>query len=126
MNTQQPLPREDIYRYIGKRLRTLRLSQGLTQAGVAKRLNVSPQQYQKYEDATSRCNLNNLATLADMYEVPISFIFPQPDFDAEELNEPMVDEADLLARLVSAFVGIRTSTERHRVVQLLEAMTEKK
>ncbi|MEL7184087.1 MAG: helix-turn-helix transcriptional regulator, partial [Pseudomonadota bacterium] len=52
-----PASPPDVYVHVGQRLRALRQERGLTQAQAARIIEVSPQQYQKYEDARSRCSL---------------------------------------------------------------------
>ena len=111
---------EDVYAAIGRRLRELRSGRGMTQAQTAEVIGVSPQQYQKYEDAQSKCSITNLLTLADHYGVSVSSIIPDCD---EHIAGQVSVEADLLARLVAAYTGLGSPAEKVRVVQLLEAMT---
>lgn len=117
---------QDVYGHVGRELRQLRVSNGLTQAQAARIIDVSPQQYQKYEEAHSKCSLNYLIALADHYDVEVSVFLPQSATQqAEEaLSNPrkMATEADLLARLVSAFVQLSDPTEKLRLVQLVEAI----
>lgn len=113
-----------VYAHIGKRLRELRLSAGSTQADVAKVINVSPQQYQKYEDAQSRCSLPYLMALADHFRVHLTDVLPVDEKaeNYQKVSTTMETEADLLARLVSAFVKLSESDEKLRLVQLVEAI----
>ena len=109
-----------IYDHVGSQLRAQRIGRGLTQAQVAKIINISPQQYQKYEDAQSKCSLTSLEMLADHYGVTLTSFLP------EESSSPTpVNEADLLARLVSAYSLLNNTNEKLRLVQLVEAMIEK-
>ena len=109
-----------IYDHVGSQLRAQRIGRGLTQAQVAKIINISPQQYQKYEDAQSKCSLTSLEMLADHYGVTLTSFLP------EESSSPSpVNEADLLARLVSAYSLLNNTNEKLRLVQLVEAMIEK-
>ncbi len=116
------------YAFVGDRLRALRKGRGLTQADVARVIAVSPQQYQKYEDAQSKCSLTTMIALAEFYAVPLSSMLPAI---APETAEPgpvrknpadMPTEADLLARLVGSFVQLRDIGEKTRLVELVEAM----
>ncbi|MDX8351822.1 helix-turn-helix transcriptional regulator [Cognatiyoonia sp. IB215182] len=115
---------EDAYEYVGRALRKLRLERGLTQAQAARVINVSPQQYQKYEDAHSKCSLNYLIALAGHYGVNVSAFLPDcPDNSIAPLPQTEIaSEADLLARLVTAFVGLDDAEEKLRFVQLIEAV----
>ncbi len=128
MNTAPNIPELEnraVYAHVGQRLRELRVSNGLTQAEIAKVINVSPQQYQKYEDAQSRCSLPYLMTLADHFKVHLTDILPvEEKTEAPNMaNESMGTEADLLARLVTAFVTLADANEKLRLVQLVEAIS---
>lgn len=127
---------DDVYAHVGQRMRALRTEKRLTQSHVAKILNVSPQQYQKYEDARSKCSLNYILRLVDYYSVSIDDFLPAsasagtiqqpepPQVDEQpKVQESPQLEADLLARLVSAYVKLATVDEKLRLVQLVEAMT---
>lgn len=127
MNTAPNIPdfqNRAVYAHIGQRLRELRLSTGSTQADVAKVINISPQQYQKYEDAQSRCSLPYLMALADHFRVHLTDIVPvdEKEDNSQEMSTTMETDADLLARLVSAFVKLSDSNEKLRLVQLVEAI----
>lgn len=118
------LQEEDAYSHVGQELRRMRLAHGLTQAQAAQIIAVSPQQYQKYEDAQSKCSLNYLITLAGHYGVDVSSFLPggpEPRSPVQLENDVM-NEADLLARLVSGFVRLDDATEKLRFVQLVEAI----
>ena len=125
---------EEIYGHVGRKLRALRVERGLTQSQVAHIIGTSPQQYQKYEDAQSKCSLPYLLTLARYYVVDITDLLPSgpdlpPDDKVSVLRRPvpeedaMANEADLLARLVSAFVRVDDPVGKLRLVQLVETMS---
>ncbi|MDX8346857.1 helix-turn-helix transcriptional regulator [Cognatiyoonia sp. IB215446] len=120
-----PRAEEDAYAHVGRSLRKLRLERGLTQAQAARVISVSPQQYQKYEDAHSKCSLNYLIALADHYGVSVNAFLPDcaDHGTAPAAPQPEIaNEADLLARLVTAFVGLDDAEEKLRFVQLIEAV----
>lgn len=116
------------YAYVGDRLRKLRKGRGLTQSDVARIIEISPQQYQKYEDAQSKCSLTTLIALAEFYAVPLNALLPsietkeEPDLQARRNVADIPTEADLLARLVGSFVKLRDIGEKTRLVELVEAM----
>ncbi|MGL4237591.1 helix-turn-helix domain-containing protein [Tabrizicola sp.] len=117
------------YAYVGDRLRELRKQSGLTQVEVARIISVSPQQYQKYEDAQSKCSLTTLIALSEHYDVALASLLPPTTLVAEtppaEPPRKLPDiptEADLLARLVGAFVKLRDTEQKTRFVQLVEAI----
>lgn len=108
----------------------------MTQAQVATLLGVSPQQYQKYEDAQTKCSLAALLTLAGHYGVPIETIIDSEglgtsgerpslaDLLKMDIDTAAIDseEQELLARLVTAYLNIPDSFEKERLVELLEAV----
>mgnify|MGYP001800762030 CR=1 FL=1 len=123
---------DDVYEHVGKQLRALRAKNGLTQSEVAKIIKVSPQQYQKYEDAQTKCSLNYIFNLAEFYTVPVDEILPMPSPapTAEKAENAKIEyetgtEADLLARLVNSYVRLSTLDAKLRLVQLVEAITSK-
>ncbi|MEL6839817.1 MAG: helix-turn-helix transcriptional regulator [Pseudomonadota bacterium] len=115
---------DDAYTHVGRALRGLRLEHGLTQAQAARIISVSPQQYQKYEDAQSKCSLNYLIALADHYGVSVNALLPRGEVEAPAVQQKpeIATEADLLARLVTAFVRLDDPEEKLRFVQLVEAV----
>ncbi len=117
-------PNANIYEQIGQRIRELRKARGLTQAQAAKLIDVSAQQYQKYEDAQSKCNLNYLVILADYYRVSLSSLITGAEEETLPALEVVTSEADLLARLVNSFVNLSTLDEKLRLVQLVEVMSD--
>jgi transcriptional regulator with XRE-family HTH domain len=106
----------DVYQHVGQQLRAHRIGRGMTQSDTARLIGVSPQQYQKYEDAQTKCSLNNLITLAQFYDIAFSDLLP------DQADTSQHSEADLLARLVAAFSSLRDTREKLRLVQLVEAI----
>ena len=70
--------------HMGKRLRMRRLSLGLTQTKVAKAINVTFQQIQKYEKGTNGVSSIRLLQLSNYLKVPINYFFE--DFSEYLLN----------------------------------------
>ncbi|MEM7768178.1 MAG: helix-turn-helix domain-containing protein [Pseudomonadota bacterium] len=132
---------DPVYRYVGNRLRHFRRERGLKQAAMAEVIGVSPQQYQKYEDAQSKCSLTNLYKLADFLGVDVHAIMP---IGVDEYGEPaqqqarergvqeslgdaagfeIGNEGDMIARLVSSFMMIRDVEAREHLVRFVERMS---
>ena len=61
--------------HLGKKLRLRRTSLGLTQTQVAKAINVTFQQIQKYEKGTNGVSSARLLQLANFLKVPIKYFF---------------------------------------------------
>ena len=62
-------------RHLGSKLRMRRLALGLTQTKVAKAINVTFQQIQKYEKGTNGVSSLRLLQLSNYLKVPINYFF---------------------------------------------------
>ena len=71
-------------RHLGSKLRVRRLALGLTQTKVAKAINVTFQQIQKYEKGINGVSSVRLLQLAGYLKVPINYFF---DNYSEYLNK---------------------------------------
>ena len=65
---------------VGKRLRSLRMKNKLTQQKVADALVISLNAYQKYEQGERFPSLEMLVKLADMFHAPTDFILGRDDY----------------------------------------------
>lgn len=125
-----------VYKEVGARLRALRTSRRLTQAQVADIIGVSPQQYQKYEDAQTKCSLAAVIALAGFYGVSVeSIVSSEPqsitatterlsgsEIIPGDLSKLGAIEQELVGRLVSAYLRIPDKLEKVRLVELIEAI----
>ena len=75
---------ENFNRHLGSKLKLRRLSLGLTQTKVAKAINVTFQQIQKYEKGTNGVSSIRLLQLSNYLKVPINYFFE--DFSEYLLN----------------------------------------
>lgn len=125
----------EVYQLLGQRLRALRRQHGKTQAQVARLIDISPQQYQKYEDAQTKCSLTAIVALAGYYGVSIetivdplqttsSLVVKSDQFMAPALSDESLQlgDQDLLSRLVAAYLRLPDHMEKMRVIELIEAM----
>jgi transcriptional regulator with XRE-family HTH domain len=65
----------DIDRFLGHRIKQLRLGAGMTQQQVARRLGVSSQQVHKYEKGISRFSAERLLAIARVFDVAVADLF---------------------------------------------------
>ncbi len=79
--------------HLGKKLRLRRTSLGLTQTQVAKAINVTFQQIQKYEKGTNGVSSARLLQLSGFLKVPIKYFFEDyQDFSTtNESNQSLKD-----------------------------------
>jgi transcriptional regulator with XRE-family HTH domain len=65
----------ELNQHLGKQLRSRRSALGLTQTQVARAINVTFQQIQKYEKGTNGVSSSRLLQLANFLKVPIKYFF---------------------------------------------------
>jgi len=75
---------ENFNKHLGNKLKIRRLALGLTQTKVAKAINVTFQQIQKYEKGTNGVSSIRLLQLSNYLKVPISYFFE--DFSEYLMN----------------------------------------
>lgn len=79
----------ELEEHIGLRIRRRRLHLGLTQDALARDMDVSYQQVQKYEAGANRISASRLLELARVMDVPIDYFFdghsPKGPADAESI-----------------------------------------
>ena len=96
---------ENFNKHLGERLKMRRLALGLTQTKVAKAINVTFQQIQKYEKGTNGVSSIRLLQLSNYLKVPINYFFEDfPEYltNIEKSKEtPMTVNYNFLVKLYS-------------------------
>jgi transcriptional regulator with XRE-family HTH domain len=72
MSTKTPNP---VDRYVGSRVRMRRIMLGMSQEKLGEALGLTFQQVQKYEKGTNRVGASRLQQIAEILQVPVSFLF---------------------------------------------------
>jgi transcriptional regulator with XRE-family HTH domain len=75
---------DNFNKHLGNKLKLRRLALGLTQTKVAKAINVTFQQIQKYEKGTNGVSSIRLLQLANYLKVPVNYFFE--DFSEYQIN----------------------------------------
>ena len=75
---------DNFNKHLGNKLKLRRLALGLTQTKVAKAINVTFQQIQKYEKGTNGVSSIRLLQLANYIKVPVNYFFE--DFPEYSIN----------------------------------------
>ena len=81
---------ENFNKHLGNKLKLRRLALGLTQTKVAKAINVTFQQIQKYEKGTNGVSSIRLLQLSNYLKVPINYFFEgfsEYSINSDKLNE---------------------------------------
>src|SRR5262245_25513025 len=119
---------------VGHNIRITRLAQGLSQSGLARRLDVTFQQLQKYESGTNRVGAGRLVRIAQALDVPVMALLagipgvPGANGARADGADVPQDAAAALAliagrepfRLAQSFSGIAATGLRRAVVRLVE------
>jgi transcriptional regulator with XRE-family HTH domain len=127
-----------IDRHVGSRVRMRRMMLNMSQEKLGDALGLTFQQVQKYEKGTNRIGASRLSLIADVLQVPVSFFFEGAPVLHNLGGGPGMAEApssayvsDFLATsdglaLSKAFVQIKDSKLRRRIVDLVEALAERR
>nr|WP_314433400.1 helix-turn-helix domain-containing protein [uncultured Brevundimonas sp.] len=110
---------------VGARIAARRMALGLSQAAIGRKVGVSFQQVQKYENGQNRIPASRLHSLAQALGVPIAALFPEQADTAD--NEELVLFRAMTAtpegrRLASGFARIEDLAVRRAVTQLVEVL----
>ncbi len=81
---------ENFNKHLGNKLKLRRLALGLTQTKVAKAINVTFQQIQKYEKGTNGVSSIRLLQLSNYLKVPINYFYE--DFSEYAINAEKIKE----------------------------------
>ena len=84
---------DNFNKHLGNKLKLRRLALGLTQTKVAKAINVTFQQIQKYEKGTNGVSSIRLLQLSNYLKVPINYFFE--DFSDYAINAEKLKESHM-------------------------------
>jgi len=84
---------ENFNKHLGNKLKLRRLALGLTQTKVAKAINVTFQQIQKYEKGTNGVSSIRLLQLSNYLKIPINYFFE--DFSEYAINADKINESHM-------------------------------
>lgn len=65
----------DLKKEIGNRLKEARLAAGYTQANIAKELQMSQQQYSRFENGVFELNYAQIVFLCEKYDISADYLF---------------------------------------------------
>jgi len=105
----------ELNQHLGKQLRSRRSALGLTQTQVAKAINVTFQQIQKYEKGTNGVSSSRLLQLANFLKVPVKYFFEDfKDFQNLDLNGSKDNSLE-------SFVTKLSEVEREKLLNILHS-----
>ena len=109
---------DNFNKHLGNKLKLRRLALGLTQTKVAKAINVTFQQIQKYEKGTNGVSSSRLMQLANFLKVPITYFYE--DFSSYKIEGSHENnDTDLnYSFLVKTFSKL-SETDKTKLIQIL-------
>ena len=109
---------DNFNKHLGNKLKLRRLALGLTQTKVAKAINVTFQQIQKYEKGTNGVSSNRLMQLSQFLKVPIIYFFEDyKEFKDLSSSETMND--DLNYSFLSRTFSSLSRSQKEKILQIL-------
>ena len=120
ISQRETLVSAQLNQHLGKKLRLRRTSLGLTQTQVAKAINVTFQQIQKYEKGTNGVSSARLLQLSSFLKVPIKYFFEDYQ-DFSSTNESNAASKDVN---YSFLVRLFNELEPQQKDKLLEVLRD--
>lgn len=112
--------------HIGRRLRQARLSRGLSQDMLGKRLGITYQQVQKYESGANRIGGSRLWDMCRLLDVPVGFFFEGLPREEEAELDRDEEHAEVLSRrcltLAREIESITDDAIKLRIAGLIRAI----
>ncbi len=105
----------ELNQHLGKQLRARRSSLGLTQTQVARAINVTFQQIQKYEKGTNGVSSSRLLQLANFLKVPVKYFFEEFK-DFQNLDSQAKSDNSL-----ETFVAKLSEVEKEKLFSILHS-----
>lgn len=101
--------------HVGRKLKQIRTLRRLSQTDVARKLDLSFQQIQKYEIGSNRVAASRLFELSQILDVPPSFFF-----DGLHDNQNTAPQNDPGMEIVTALAAIKDDDVKSRIVTFIE------
>ena len=114
---------ENFNKHLGNKLKLRRLALGLTQTKVAKAINVTFQQIQKYEKGTNGVSSNRIMQLSQFLKVPIIYFFE--DFkEFKDISSSENGSDDLNYSFLSRTFSSLSPIQKEKILQILNNTTK--
>ena len=108
--------------YVGERIRERRAALGLTQEHLARALEISYQQVQKYETGANRVSVGRLFEISGKLEVDIAYFFEGLDANSEIVPLEHGGKNRSAIELVRNFAGVTDPEVRSAVSGLVKSL----
>lgn len=123
---------EPVDQHVGKRMKARRVGLRISQTDIGKKLGVTFQQIQKYENGSNRIGASNLFKLAGALKVQVSYFFDEmpksggrgfAEGDQDQLARDPMSEPESI-KLVHNFHRITNPGVRQQVFQLVKSLAD--
>lgn len=112
----------EVDKHIGAKILSIRLALGLSRDQLAKKLDVTQQQLQKYEKGTNRISVSRLVVIAKALSQGVSYFYEGLSDD----NEPMVTQHQRMCIEVSRnFMRIESAEQQTAVNILIKSLANR-
>ena len=113
---------QTLNKHLGNKLRIRRLALGLTQTKVAKAINVTFQQIQKYEKGTNGISSLRIMQLGKVLKVPVLYFFEDyPEYsEAIRDNKDNTGEEDLNYSFLAKLFSTLSDKQKEKILQILK------
>ena len=109
---------ENFNKHLGSKLRMRRQALGLTQTKVAKAINVTFQQIQKYEKGTNGVSSTRLLQIANFLNVPIVYFFE--DYKDYSSKDQFSNEENLNYSFILKLFTSFSDNQKEKLLQVLK------
>ena len=106
---------------IGQRIRTMRLSRGMTQADLAKAINQSQSSITMYETGRREPDFETLEALADVFNVPLVSFVDGDGVVSVQISSPADDEIRILIPGLSKLPPERVERTKNAFLAMFKA-----
>src|ERR1700733_13887422 len=109
---------------VGSRIRKFRKGRKLSQAQLGKKLGVTFQQVQKYENGKNRVGASRLQMISTALNVPVGQFFTDDAGTSRTSAKPLTFDPQAL-RLAEAFTRLNDKELRNSILDMVEAIARK-
>jgi len=109
---------------VGSRIRMFRKGRKMSQAQLGKKLGVTFQQVQKYENGKNRVGASRLQMISTALDVPVGQFFADDAGTSRTSAKPLAFDPQAL-RLAEAFTRLNDKELRNSILDMVEAMARK-
>ena len=109
---------------VGSRIRMFRKGRKMSQAQLGKKLGVTFQQVQKYENGKNRVGASRLQMISTALDVPVGHFFTDGAGTSRTSAKPLAFDPQAL-RLAEAFTRLNDKALRNSILDMVEAMARK-